>query len=84
MKLMHSPRRRNEDFIKLVVVNDSFSEENIQVSKDWHFSENENFIDLQGNARCIPEIFCINNKLILRMKMDQFRSLCKEMNFLWI
>ena len=37
MKLMHSPRSRNEAFRKLVVVNDSFSEENIQVSKDWHF-----------------------------------------------
>ena len=62
MKLMHSPRRRNEAFRKLVVVNDSFSEENVQVEKDWHFSENENFIDLQGNAGCIPERFCINKQ----------------------
>ena len=46
MKLIHNPRSRNEYFGKIVIVNDSFSEENIQVSKDWHCSENENFIDL--------------------------------------
>ena len=40
-------------------MNDSFSEENIQIAKDWHFSENENFIDLQGSAGCIPKIFWI-------------------------
>ena len=43
-------------------MNDYFSEENIQVAKDWHFSKNENFIDLQGNAGCIPERFCINKQ----------------------
>ena len=62
MKLIHNPRSRNEYFGKIVIVNGSFSEENIQVSKDWHFSENENFIDLQGNAGCIPERFCINKQ----------------------
>ena len=59
---MHNLRSRNEAFGKLVVLNDSFSEENVQVAKDWHFSENENFIDLQGNAGCIPERFCINKQ----------------------
>ena len=29
MKLIHNPRGRNEDFGKLVIVNDSFSEESI-------------------------------------------------------
>ena len=29
MNLIHNPRSRNEDFGKLVIVNDSFSEENI-------------------------------------------------------
>ena len=48
-------------------MNDYFSEENLQVSKDWNFSENENFIDLQGNAGYIPEIFCIN-------KQDYFKN----------
>ena len=34
MKLMHSPRSINEYFSKLLGVNYSFSEKNIQVSKD--------------------------------------------------
>ena len=46
MKLRHHPRSINEDFRKLIIVNDSFSEENIHVSKEWQCSENENFIDL--------------------------------------
>ena len=62
MKLIHNPRSRNEDFGKLVIVNDSFSEENIHVSKEWHCSENENFIDLQGNSGCISERFCTNKQ----------------------
>ena len=46
MKLIHNPRSRNEDFGKLVIVNDVFNEENIHLSKEWRCSENENFIDL--------------------------------------
>ena len=60
--MIHNPKRKNEDFVKLVIVNNYFSEENIQVSKDWHCAENENFIYLQGNVGCIPEIFCINKQ----------------------
>ena len=62
MKLIHHPRNRNEDFGKLVIMNDSFSEENIHVSKEWHCSENENYIDLQGIAGSIPEKFCMNKQ----------------------
>ena len=62
MKLIHNPRGRNEDFGKLVIINDSFNEENIHVSKEWHYSENENFIDLQGNSGCISERFCMNKQ----------------------
>ena len=62
MKLIHHPRNRNEDFGKLVIINDSFSEENIHVSKEWHCSENENCIDLQGIAGSIPEKFCMNKQ----------------------
>ena len=49
MKLIHNPRGRDEDFGKLVIVNESLSEENIHVCKEWYCPENENFIDLQGN-----------------------------------
>ena len=62
MKLIHNPSCRNEYFGKLVIVNDSFSEDNIHVSTEWHCSENENFIDLQGNSGCISERFCTNKQ----------------------
>ena len=62
MKLIHHPRNRNEDFGKLVIINDSFSEENIHVSKEWHCLENKNYIDLQGIAGSIPEKFCMNKQ----------------------
>ena len=63
MKLIHNPGGRNEDFGKLVIVNDSFSEENIYVSKERYYSKNENSIDLQGNSRYIPERFCTNKQV---------------------
>ena len=62
MKLIHHPRNRNEDFGKLVIMNDSFSKENTHVSKEWHCSENENYIDLQGIAGSIPEKVCMNKQ----------------------
>ena len=62
MELIHNPRSRNEDFGKLVIVNYSFSEENIHVSKEWHCSENENYIDVQDIAGSIPEKFCMNKQ----------------------
>ena len=34
MKLIHHPRNINEDFGKLFIINDSFNEENIHVSKE--------------------------------------------------
>ena len=78
---MHSPRSRNEAFGKLVVVNDSFSEENVQVWKDWHFSENENCIDLQGNAGCIPEIFCINKEAYSKNENGSVSKNLKEYEY---
>ena len=63
MKLIHNPRGRDEDFGKLVIVNDSLSEENIHVSKERYCLENENFIDLQGNSGCIPDRFCTNKQV---------------------
>ena len=74
IKLIHNPRSRNEDFGKLVIVNDAFNEENIHVSKEWHCLENENFIDIQGNSGCIPEIFCMNKQAYPKKEMDQFQS----------
>ena len=62
MELIHHPRNRNEDFGKLDIINDSFSEENIHVSKQLHCLENENYIDLQGIAGSIPEKFCMNKQ----------------------
>ena len=38
MKLINNPSCRNEDFGKHVIVNDSFSEENIHVSKERYCS----------------------------------------------
>ena len=63
MKLIHNPRDRDEDFGKLVIVNDSLIKENIHVSKEQYCRENENFIDLQGNSGCIPKMFCMNKQV---------------------
>ena len=62
MKLIQHPRIRNEYFGKLDIINDSFSEENIHVSKQLHCLENENYIDLQGIAGSIPEKFFMNKQ----------------------
>ena len=63
MELIHNSRGINEDFGKLVIVNDTFSEENIHVSKEHYCLENENFIDLQGISGCIPERFCTSKQV---------------------
>ena len=63
MELVHNSRGRNKDCGELVIVNDSFSEENIHVSKEQYCVENENFIDLQGISRCIPEVFCTSKQV---------------------
>ena len=63
MELIHNSRGRAEDFGKLVIVNDSFSEENIHVSKEWYCLEHENFIYLHGISGCIPERFCMNKQV---------------------
>ena len=34
----------------------------MHVSKEWHCSENENYIDLKGIAGSIPEKFCMNKQ----------------------
>ena len=60
MKLIHNPRGRDEYFGKLVIVNDSLSEQNIHVSNEQYCQQNENFIDIQGNLGCIAERFCTN------------------------
>ena len=57
MELVHIPKNRNEDCGELVMVNDSFSEETMHAPKDQYCLENENFIDIQGVAVFIPEIF---------------------------
>ena len=63
MELVHNSRGRNKDYGELVIVNDSFSEENIHVSKEQYFLENENSIDLQGISGCIPEMFCTSKQV---------------------
>ena len=63
MELVHIPKNRNEDYGKIVMVNDSFSEETIHASKDQYCLNNENFIDIQGVAGSIPEIFFTNKQV---------------------
>ena len=63
MELIHNSSGRNKYCGKLVIVNDSFSEENIHVSKEQYCLENENFIDLQGISGCIPEMFCTSKQV---------------------
>ena len=59
MELVH----RNEYYGEIVMVNDSFSEETIHASKDQYYLDNENFIDIQGVAGSIPEIFCTSKQV---------------------
>ena len=63
MELIHNSRGRNEYFGKLVIVNDSFSEKNMHVSKERYCLENENFIDLEVNSGCICKRFCMNKQV---------------------
>ena len=63
MELVHIPKNINEDYGEIVMVNDSFNEENIHASKDQYCLDNENFIDIQGVAGSIPEIFCISKQV---------------------
>ena len=53
----------HEDCEEIVMVNDSFSEETVHASKGQYCLDNENFIDVQGVARSIPEIFCTNKQV---------------------
>ena len=50
----------HEDCEEIVMVNDSFSEETVHASKGQYCLDNENFIDVQGVAGSIPEIFYTN------------------------
>ena len=63
MELIHNSRGINKDYGKLVIVNDSFSEETIHVSKEQYCLENQNFIDIQGISGCIPEMFCMSKQV---------------------
>ena len=57
MELVH------EDCEEIVMINDSFSEETVHTSKGQYGLDNENFIDVQGVAGSIPEIFCTNKQV---------------------
>ena len=53
----------HEDCEEIVMIDDAFSEETIHTSKGQYCSDNENFIDVQGVAGFIPEIFCTNKQV---------------------
>ena len=57
MELVH------EDCEEIVMINDSFSEEVVHTSKVQYGLDNENFINVQGVAGSIPEIFCTNKQV---------------------
>ena len=48
---------------KIVMINDSFSEETVHTSKGQYCLDNENVIDVQGIAGSILEIFCTNKQV---------------------
>ena len=53
----------HEDCEEIVMINDSFSEETVHTSKGQYGLDNENFIDVQGVSRSIPERFCTNKQV---------------------
>ena len=57
MELVH------EDCKEIVMINDSFNEEIVHTSKGQYCLDNENFINVQGVAGSIPEIFCTNKQV---------------------
>ena len=57
MKLVH------EDCEEIVMIDDAFSEETVHTFKGQYCSDNEKFIDVQGVAGSIPEIFCTNKQV---------------------
>jgi len=46
-----------------MMIDDAFSEGTVHTSKGQYCSDNEKFIDVQGAARFIPEIFYTNKKV---------------------
>ena len=53
----------HENCEEIVMIDDAFSKETVHTSKGQYCSDNENFIDIQGVAGFIPEIFCTNKQV---------------------
>ena len=45
------------------MIYDALSEETVHTSKGQYCSDNEKFIDVQGVAGSIPEVFCTNKQV---------------------
>ena len=52
-----------QDCEEIVMINDAFNKETVHTSKGQYCSDNEKFIDVQGVAGSIPEIFCTNKQV---------------------
>ena len=62
-KLQAEMKSAHEDCEEIMMIDDDFSEETVHTSKGQYCSDNEKFIDVQGVAGSIPEIFCTNKQV---------------------
>ena len=62
-KLQEEMKSAHEDCEEIVMIDDASSKEIVHTSKGQYCSDNEKFIDVQGVAGFIPEIFCTNKQV---------------------
>ena len=62
-KLQAEMKSAHADCKEIMMIDDAFSEETVHTSKGQYFLDNEKFIDVQGVAGSIPEIFCTNKQV---------------------
>ena len=62
-KLQAKMKSAHEDYEEIVMIDDAFSEGTVHTSKGQYCSDKEKFIDVQGVARFMPEMFCANKQV---------------------
>ena len=62
-KLQAEIKSAHEYCEEIMMIDDAFSEGTVHTSKGQYCSDNEKFIDVQGVARFMPEIFCTNKQV---------------------
>ena len=53
----------HEEYEEIMMIDDALSEEMVHTYKGQYCSDNEKFIDVQGVAGSIPEVFCTNKQV---------------------